>query len=198
MIGRKLVSLQETSSTNDAILQRTEPDTVEGLVVFAERQTAGRGQRANVWESAAHKGLWFSILLRPEIHISDSPRLSRWAAETVATTVRRQFGLAAMIKLPNDVYVADKKIAGVLVEMRVQENAPHIAIVGIGVNVNHSAEDFSEPLRRRAASLSMLLGREVDREMFAVALLREFDRSYSTLTGAVASASGRARGRVER
>jgi BirA family biotin operon repressor/biotin-[acetyl-CoA-carboxylase] ligase len=178
MIGREIIMLEQTTSTNDSILHRAASGGAEGLVVFAEHQTAGRGQRQNVWESAAHKGLWFSILLRPKIDIADSPRLSRWAIDTVAKTIEREFGLAATIKPPNDVYIGDKKVAGVLVEMRAQQNAPHLAIVGIGINVNHAAVDFSKGLRDRAVSLSMLLGQQVDRERFALALLRELDRTY--------------------
>jgi BirA family biotin operon repressor/biotin-[acetyl-CoA-carboxylase] ligase len=177
-IGCEIVVLKETTSTNDFIRERAMSGADEGLVVFAEHQTAGRGQRANVWESAAHKGLWFSILLRPKIDLADSPRLSRWAIETVAKTINVEFGFAAIIKPPNDVYIGGKKIAGVLVEMRAQENGPHFAIVGIGVNVNHAVEDFSEELRSRAASLEMLLDRQVNRESFAIALLHELDRSY--------------------
>jgi BirA family biotin operon repressor/biotin-[acetyl-CoA-carboxylase] ligase len=189
LIGREIVVLQETTSTNDSILERTSPRAPEGLVVFAERQTAGRGQRNNLWESAAGKGLWFSILLRPKIDIGESPRLAEWAARVVAQTLSKGFGVAATIKLPNDVYVTGKKIAGVLVEMRAQTNAPHIAIVGIGVNVNHTAEDFSEELRERAISLAMVLdrsakgrirrGEHVDRREFAIALLRNLDRTYA-------------------
>jgi BirA family biotin operon repressor/biotin-[acetyl-CoA-carboxylase] ligase len=177
-IGREIVVLKETTSTNDFIRERAMSGSAEGLVVFAEHQTAGRGQRENIWESAAYKGIWFSILLRPKIDLADSPRLSRWAIETVAKTINVEFGFAAIIKPPNDVYIGGKKIAGVLVEMRAQENGPHFAIVGIGVNVNHAVEDFSEELRSRAASLAMLLDRQVDRESFAIALLRELDRSY--------------------
>lgn len=179
IIGREIVILEETTSTNDSILHRATGGAVEGLVVFAERQTAGRGQRENIWESAAGKGLWFSILLRPKIDIADSPRLSRWAIDTVAKTIQREFGLGATIKSPNDVYIRGKKVAGVLIEMRAQKNAPHLAVVGIGVNVNHAAKDFSETLRSRAASLSMLLDRQLDRERFALALLGELDRSYA-------------------
>ena len=68
-IGREIIVLEETPSTNDAILERSSPDTSEGLVIFAEHQTAGRGQRGKRWESAKGKGLWFSILLRPRIDI---------------------------------------------------------------------------------------------------------------------------------
>jgi BirA family biotin operon repressor/biotin-[acetyl-CoA-carboxylase] ligase len=178
IVGRDIVVLDQTTSTNDSVLERTSPTTPEGLVVFAERQTAGRGQRNNSWESTAGKGLWFSILLRPKIDIGASPQLAEWAARTVADTISKEFALQATVKLPNDVVVAGKKIAGVLVEMRAQKNAPHIAIVGIGVNVNHRAEDFSEELRARGISLAMTLNREIDRHQFAVALLRNLDRYY--------------------
>jgi BirA family biotin operon repressor/biotin-[acetyl-CoA-carboxylase] ligase len=170
--------LETAMSTNDSVLERTSPTTPEGLVVFAERQIAGRGQRNNFWESATGKGLWFSILLRTKIDIGASPQLAEWAARTVADTISKEFALQATVKLPNDVVVAGKKVAGVLVEMRAQKNAPHIAIVGIGVNVNHLAEDFSDELRARAISLVMASDREIDRHQFAIALLRNLDRSY--------------------
>jgi len=188
IIGRDIVVVDETTSTNDSVLERTSPSTPEGLVVFAERQTAGRGQRNNSWESAAGKGLWFSILLRPKIDIRASLQLAEWAARTIADTISTEFAREATVKLPNDVVVAGKKIAGVLVEMRAQKNSPHIAIVGIGLNVNQRAEDFSDELRPRAISLAMALdrsatrrihrGEQVDRHQFAVALLRNLDASY--------------------
>jgi BirA family biotin operon repressor/biotin-[acetyl-CoA-carboxylase] ligase len=178
LVGRDIVVLDETTSTNDSVLERTSSTTPEGLIVFAERQIAGRGQRHNSWESAPGKGLWFSILLRPRIDIGASPQLAEWAARTVADTIAKEFELQATVKLPNDVVVAGKKIAGVLVEMRAQKSAPHIAIVGIGVNVNHRAEDFSEELRSRAISLAMTLDREINRHQFAVALLRNLDVTY--------------------
>jgi BirA family transcriptional regulator, biotin operon repressor / biotin---[acetyl-CoA-carboxylase] ligase len=183
IIGREIVIVDETTSTNDCVLERASPSTPEGLVIFAERQTAGRGQRSNFWESAAGKGLWFSFLLRPKIDIATSPELAEWAARNVAETISKEFVLPATVKLPNDVIVAGKKIAGVLVEMRAQTNAPHIAIVGIGVNVNQRPEDFSEELLARAISLAMALDREVDRHQFAVALLRNLNRTYGESFG---------------
>jgi BirA family biotin operon repressor/biotin-[acetyl-CoA-carboxylase] ligase len=177
-IGREIVVLKETTSTNDALLQLAAPNTGEGLVVFAEYQTAGRGQRGNVWESASGKGLWLSILLRPKIHTKDSPRLTSWAAKIVAATIQDSTSLNTVVKPPNDVYIDGRKVAGVLVEMRAQKSAPHLAIVGIGVNVNHSSEDFSETLRTRAISLAMALDRQLDRNEFAIALLRNLDRTY--------------------
>jgi BirA family transcriptional regulator, biotin operon repressor / biotin---[acetyl-CoA-carboxylase] ligase len=180
-IGREIVVLGETTSTNDALLTFVAPNTAEGLVIFAEYQTAGRGQHGNVWESASAKGLWLSILLRPNIHIKDSSRLTSWAAKIVAATIQDSTLLKATVKAPNDVYIHGRKVAGVLVEMRAQKNAPHLAIVGIGVNVNHAPEDFSKTLRTQAISLAMALDRQLDRNELAIALLRNLDRTYPSV-----------------
>jgi BirA family biotin operon repressor/biotin-[acetyl-CoA-carboxylase] ligase len=177
-IGRQIIVLQQTSSTNDAILQVATANSNEGLVLFAEHQTAGRGQRGNRWESAAGKGLWFSILLRPGIQIDESGRLTIWAIEAVSDVIRTEFSLEPAIKLPNDVQLSGRKVAGVLVEMRAQEKAPHLAVAGIGINVNQSLEDFPPELQSRAISLAMALGRPVDRQKLADAVLRTFDRTY--------------------
>src|SRR5436309_8624095 len=186
VIGREIIVLQQTSSTSDAILQvisqeaavSSPASVTEGLVVFAEHQTAGRGQRGNRWESAAGKGLWFSILLQPAIQVNDSGRLTIWAMESICDVIRTELSLEPTIKLPNDVQIHERKVAGVLVEMRAQEKAPHLAIVGIGINVNQSVEDFPPELQNRAISLAMALHRPVDRRQLAVAVLRYLDRTY--------------------
>jgi BirA family biotin operon repressor/biotin-[acetyl-CoA-carboxylase] ligase len=183
IIGREIVVLEKTTSTNDSVWQLAQGGAAEGLVVFAEHQTAGRGQRGNPWESTAHKGLWFSALLRPKIDVKSSARLTEWAARAVAATLRNEFGLSAVIKSPNDIYIEDRKIAGVLVEMRAQKNAPHVGILGIGVNVNQMPADFSEALRVRATSLAMLRGRPQDRQSLGVALLRTLDHTYAETFG---------------
>jgi BirA family biotin operon repressor/biotin-[acetyl-CoA-carboxylase] ligase len=178
VIGREIIVVDQTGSTNDAILQIATPNSSEGLVLFAEHQTAGRGQRGNRWESAAAKGLWFSILLRPKIPISDSGRLTIWAIEAISEVIRTEFSLQPGFKAPNDVQLRGRKVAGVLVEMRAQEKAPYLAVVGIGINVNQSREDFPRELQDKAISLAMALGRRVDRQKFAIALLRNLDLTY--------------------
>jgi BirA family transcriptional regulator, biotin operon repressor / biotin---[acetyl-CoA-carboxylase] ligase len=178
VIGREIIVLDQTGSTNDAVLQIATPNSSEGLVLFAEHQTAGRGQRGNRWESAAAKGLWFSILLRPRIEINRSPLLTAWAVETISEVIENEFSLKTTVKLLNDVQIDGRKVAGVLVEMRAHEKALHSAIVGIGINVNQALEDFPKELQSRAISLAIALGRQVDRQNFAIALLRSLDRSY--------------------
>src|SRR5438445_11216711 len=126
-IGREIIVLEQTDSTNDAILKVATADSNEGLVLFAEHQTTGRGQRGNRWESAAGKGLWFSIPLRPEIDLASSAHLTAWAAEAISSAIQNEFPLPPRIKPPNDVQIEDRKLAGVLVEMPAQNNEPRHA-----------------------------------------------------------------------
>jgi len=179
-IGSEIVVLPVAESTNDVVCELAKDSRAEGLVVFAEHQTAGRGQRGNVWQSAPSKGLSFSILLQPAIDLPDSGRLTTWAAQTVAFVIGSICDVIATVKPPNDVYIDRRKVAGVLVEMRALPRAPHFAVLGIGVNVNQSPNDFPGDLRAKAISLAIATGRSVDRQGLAVALLRELDRTYVT------------------
>ena len=82
------------------------------------------------------------------------------------------------MKAPNDILVGDRKIAGILIEMRAQPGAPHIAIVGVGLNVNHSPQDFPAAIRDRATSFAVIRGCEIDRTAVAISLLRRLDDAY--------------------
>jgi BirA family transcriptional regulator, biotin operon repressor / biotin---[acetyl-CoA-carboxylase] ligase len=177
-IGREIIVLDETTSTNDVALQMANEGAREGLVVFAEHQTAGRGQRGNVWESPAGKGLLCSILLRPNVAVHDSTRLVDWAIKGIAWTVESACFCTATIKPPNDIYIDGRKVAGVLVEMRAQPCAPHLAVVGIGVNVNQMPGHFPDALRERAISLAIVLGEPLDRHALAITLLTNLNHLY--------------------
>jgi len=177
-IGREIIVLDETTSTNDVVLQMAHEGAREGLVVFAEHQTAGRGQRGNAWESSAGKGLLCSVLLRPNVAVHDSARLVDWAVKGIAWTIESTCFCLATIKPPNDIYIDGRKVAGVLVEMRAQPGAPHLAVVGIGVNVNQTPDHFPEELRERAISLAIVLGGPIERNTLAIALLRNLDQFY--------------------
>ena len=95
VIGREIIVLKQSGSTNDAILQFSAsllPLDREGVVLFAEHQTAGRGQRGNIWESAAGKGMWFSIVLRPDIQRCESGRMTIWGIDGCWNGVRCEVG----------------------------------------------------------------------------------------------------------
>ncbi|HEX4667562.1 MAG TPA: biotin--[acetyl-CoA-carboxylase] ligase [Chthoniobacterales bacterium] len=194
VIGSRVIVLESTRSTNDFLLQMLTPELPEGFVVFAEHQTAGRGQRGNSWASAAHRGLWFSLLLRPQFALAESARLTNWAAEAIAATIAAQTTLKPTIKPPNDVYLEGRKVAGVLVETQTKKGRIENAIVGLGINLNQAAEDFPLELRGRASSLFIAGGRLIDRTAFAVALLRELNLTLipSGAEGEVEGSSARA------
>ena len=172
---REIVVFAETASTNDSAMQRGRQGTEGGLIIFAERQTAGRGRFGRSWASAAHRGLWFSLLLRPALPPSLWPRLTTWAAVSLAATIENSLGLVAAIKWPNDIWVSGRKVAGILAESGTDVNNRPFAVMGIGVNVNHSSGDFPRELAGKAGSLSMATGRVIDRPALAANLLRELD-----------------------
>ena len=183
-VGNQIVVVEEARSTNDLAWEAVDRGAAEGFVVFAERQTAGRGQYGRRWESAPYQGLWFSVLLRPPITLNESPRLTSLLAGVAATTIIEETGCAASIKPPNDIYVAGRKIAGVLVEGRTASDGSYVAVAGLGVNVNQTLEDFPAELRATAGSLRMATGRQIQRDQLAVALLRKLETDYRAFTRA--------------
>lgn len=174
-MGNQIIVVEETASSNDLAWEAEARGAVEGFVIFAERQTAGRGQYGRRWESAPHRGLWFSVLLRPRITLRDSPQLAALLANAVADAINEQTGCAALIKSPNDIYLFERKVAGILVEGRTGADGCYVAVAGIGVNVNQNIEDFPEELRATAGSLAMAIGRKISRAPLAVALLRKLE-----------------------
>jgi BirA family transcriptional regulator, biotin operon repressor / biotin---[acetyl-CoA-carboxylase] ligase len=174
-IGNEIVVVEEAASTNDLAWEAAERGAAEGFVVFAERQTKGRGQYGRRWESAPYQGLWLSILLRPALTLRESPRLTSLLAEAVSATIAEETGCATTIKLPNDIYIAGRKVAGILVEGRTANDGSYVAVAGIGINVNQTLDDFPEELRATAGSLAMAAGRRFDRSKLAIALLQKLD-----------------------
>lgn len=183
-MGNQLVVVDETGSTNDLAWEAEARGAPEGFVVFAERQTAGRGRYGRHWESAPHQGLWFSVLLRPPVTLNESPRLTSLLAGVAAATIIGETGCAVSIKMPNDIYVAGRKIAGVLVEGRTASDGSYVAVAGLGVNVNQTLEDFPVELRATAGSLRMATGRQIRRGPLATALLRKLETDYRAFTRA--------------
>ena len=183
-MGNQLVVVEETGSTNDLAWEAEARGAPEGFVVFAERQTAGRGRYGRRWESAPYQGLWFSILLRPPVTLNESPRLTSLLAGVAAATIIGETGCAVSIKMPNDIYVTGRKIAGVLVEGRTASDGSYVAVAGLGVNVNQTLEDFPEELRATAGSLRMATGRQIQRSPLATALLRKLETDYHAFTRA--------------
>lgn len=169
-LGQVLHAYEELASTNDRARELAEEGAAHGEVVIAERQTAGRGRRGRPWVSPARKNLYFSVVLRPDLPTARAPELTLVASLAVCDALR-QAGVDAGIKWPNDVLAGGRKIAGILTELAAEPDRVHWVVVGVGVNVNATAEDFPEELRGEATSVLLERGEPAPRALFAVACL---------------------------
>jgi BirA family transcriptional regulator, biotin operon repressor / biotin---[acetyl-CoA-carboxylase] ligase len=179
VIGRDIRVFQETTSTNDIIEKLARDGVKEGAVVFAESQTKGRGRLGRKWMSPAGKGLWFSVLLRPDLRPQQATQLTVAAATALVRAVESETGLKAGIKWPNDLLVRGKKIAGILTELNAELDRVKYIVLGIGVDVNQTANEFPADLRKIATSLKAEADAPVSRPELAVAILRELDHDYA-------------------
>jgi BirA family transcriptional regulator, biotin operon repressor / biotin---[acetyl-CoA-carboxylase] ligase len=179
VIGRDLRVFEETTSTNDVIEKLARDGVKEGVVVFAESQTRGRGRLGRKWLSPARRGLWFSVLLRPPMRPQETTRLTVASATALRRAIATLTGLKAEIKWPNDILVNGRKVAGILTELNAELDQVKYIILGIGVDVNLGPGDFPAELRKTATSLKAELGKPVARAELAVAILRELDADYA-------------------
>ena len=183
VIGRDIQVFEQTTSTNDVVEKLARDGVKEGAVVFAESQTKGRGRLGRVWMSPTRKGLWFSVLLRPNLHPLETTQLTVISATALRRAVKTVTGLVAEIKWPNDLLLGGKKAAGILTEMSAEMDRVRHVILGIGVDVNLDAEGFPPELRKIATSLKIESGQDISRAELAVEILRELDADYGRIRG---------------
>lgn len=178
LLGRYLFFSRKAGSTNDWAKELAELGAPEGTVAIAETQTAGRGRLGRKWVSPKG-GLWFSIILKPKLKPMETVKLVFLAGLAVAETLRELYGLKVETKWPNDVSVDERKVCGILSEMKTVGEKVIYAIVGVGVNANFDAyKVFPEELRETATSLETLLGRKVVLEELFRILLEKMDSLY--------------------
>lgn len=149
----------------------------EFTTVVAREQTKGRGRSGRQWCSPPG-GLWFTIVLYPGTPIRTHALLSLISSLSIVDAIEYMTGLRAHIKWPNDVYIGEKKVAGILVESDVVGEIMSKALVGIGVNLNIPLDSLPEELRDRATTLLEEYGRKIDEREFLLAVLREFKKHY--------------------
>lgn len=163
----RLFIREEVDSTNDEVKRLGIAGAADGMIVIADKQTAGRGRRGAAWVSPPGEALAFSLLVRPTEPMALWPRLALASGLAVAEALEAH-GVIAGIKWPNDVWVGGRKICGVLVEA-----AGNFAIIGIGVNVNIAG--FPEALADTATSLRLETGQPLDRAEVLASILRRLD-----------------------
>lgn len=178
VIGREVICHDQLASTNLTAMELGEAGALEGLVVISDQQSAGKGRLGRRWESPAGVNLYLSILLRPVMPPWEVPRLTFLSAVAAARALREVTGLKIDVKWPNDLLVNGRKIAGLLNEMSAESDAVHHVVLGLGLNVNMTSDQFPTDLRYPATSVWLEKGTLTARLDVAVALLEHFDRLY--------------------
>jgi BirA family biotin operon repressor/biotin-[acetyl-CoA-carboxylase] ligase len=173
-LGQELHHFDVIASTNDHARELAEEGADHGEVVIAESQTGGRGRRGRPWSSPPRLNAYFSVILRPELPPARAPELTLLAAVAICDALR-QANVPAVIKWPNDVLVGERKIAGILTELASEPERIRWAVIGIGVNVNATAQDFPPELREVATSILLERGSPAPRALFVAACLTSLE-----------------------
>ena len=175
-LGKEIVYKEVTTSTNADVRKLAEDGAENGLVVFADAQTAGKGRRGREWESPKGVNLYFSVLLKPQFEPHKASMITLVAAYSVARVIREYTGLDAKIKWPNDIVIGKKKVCGILTEMSMERDYIHHIVVGVGINVNE--EVFTEEIAGMATSLKIEKGTLVQRAPLLSGILCQFEKDY--------------------
>ncbi|MDK2992468.1 MAG: BirA family transcriptional regulator [Clostridiales bacterium] len=179
LIGREIVHFLSIGSTNDKAKELANNGCREGLIVVAEEQTGGRGRLGRRWVSPQYRGIWMSVVLRPDIQPIEAQKLTLLSALAVSNAIEDCIELKVGIKWPNDLVISGKKICGILTEMSAEVDKVNYVIIGIGINANISVEDIPDELKDKATSLAIELGYNVDRKNLFRHISRNIDELYT-------------------
>ena len=174
-IGKEVIYYDTIDSTNTAAYNLAKQGAKEGTVVVAEKQTKGRGRLSREWVSPKQKGIYFSVILRPEITPFQAPKMTLMAAVSVALAIRETTGAQALIKWPNDILLNGKKIAGILTEMEAEPDSIKFLILGIGINANTKSSE----LPKGASSIHSETDKKVSRIELLRNTLKRLEEHYS-------------------
>ena len=181
IIGREILFFETVSSTNTVALELAEKAT-EGTVVLADSQDKGRGRLGRTWISPSGVNIYMSIILRPQIKAKDGSLITIMSAVACAEAIKNVTGVKISTKWPNDLMINNKKVGGILTELKTQQQKITSAIVGIGINVNTDVREFPVDMQQKATSLKNEAGVSYSREPIVAEILNEMDRWYKTLT----------------
>lgn len=176
LIGKKLIHFQSVGSTNDKAKELA-VKAEEGTVIVAEEQTSGKGRLGRSWSSPGRKGIYASIILKPDMEPFNAAKLTLLGAAAVALALE-DCGIESQIKWPNDIIINGKKAAGILTEMSCELGIVNYIILGIGINVNQSVEELPPELVDRATSLMIAAGKAIQRKHLLAQVLNRLDELY--------------------
>ncbi|MEH7245725.1 biotin--[acetyl-CoA-carboxylase] ligase [Neobacillus niacini] len=177
-IGKNL-HYEETVDSTQKIAHRLAYDNApEGTVIVAEEQVSGRGRMDRKWHSPKYTGIWMSIILRPNIPLPKAPQLTLLAAVAIVQAIEERTGLLPEIKWPNDILLNGKKVTGILTELEAEADRINSIIIGIGINVNQTNEDFPNELKGIATSILIEKGEKVSRADLIKGIFVKLEKLY--------------------
>jgi BirA family transcriptional regulator, biotin operon repressor / biotin---[acetyl-CoA-carboxylase] ligase len=179
-IGKEIFFYEKVGSTNTVASSLAE-QVAEGAVFLADTQEKGRGRLGRVWLSPLGGNIYMSIILRPQIETKDATLITIMAAVASANALRKTTGLNISIKWPNDLMCNERKIGGILSELKTDQNGILFSVIGIGINVNTDIDAFPEDVREIATSVKKEIGRLFSREEIIAEVLNEINNWYMIL-----------------
>lgn len=177
ILGKNIIYFNDIDSTNIKGKELAQKDIEDGSLIIAERQTLGNGRFNRKWVSPSG-GLWFSLVLRPNIPPTEAPKITQIAAASIYKTLI-DLNINSTIKWPNDILVNDKKLCGILAEMKCDMDQVHYLILGIGINVNIEENAFEESVKSIATSLKIQFNKQFNRNKILANFLDHFETLYS-------------------
>lgn len=175
-IGKEAYYFEKTDSTNVQLKKLAEQGCAHGTLVVTDCQTSGKGRRGRDWSSEQRRGIYMSLLLRPEMETYQAPMLTLVTAMAVTEAIRKEYDLEVKIKWPNDIVYNGKKVCGILTEMSVEMDYINYVIIGIGINVTN--EEFPEDLKYKATSLYKETEKKVNRIQLIETIWEKFEKYY--------------------
>lgn len=173
LLGRKLVFLDSTGSTNEYAKDLGMDGEPEGTVVIARDQTAGKGRLGRRWVTKKDEGVWFSILLRPKLTPTGISGITPIAGLAVCSALNRLYGMESQIKWPNDVISGNKKLCGILTELSAEMDAIQFAVLGIGINCD--TESFPGEIAHKATSVYLETGKKINKSQLIAEILNTLE-----------------------
>jgi|OM-RGC.v1.005622085 BirA family biotin operon repressor/biotin-[acetyl-CoA-carboxylase] ligase len=152
----------------------------EGMLVIAEEQTGGRGRLGRSWHAPYGKGIWMSVLLRPQVCLEIVYQMTMITAVAVMRAVREVCGIAPEIKWPNDLQYEGKKLCGILTEMSAEADRVNYIVVGIGINTASAGDLIPPQITHQMTSLSEITGKPVSRVKLVQEVLQELEACYDS------------------
>lgn len=177
-LGNKIVHKESVDSTQLLAHKLAIEGAEHGTVIIADEQTKSRGRVNRTWHSHHGKGIWMSIILRPNILPYLAPQLTLLTATVLANVLEEMTEVIPQIKWPNDMLINSKKVAGILTEMQAEQDSIQYVIIGIGLNLNQSSEDFETDIESRATSLRIETNKEWELTPIVQAVLQIFEEKY--------------------